>query len=99
MSIKEKPHRKYYVALGEAVLLGGPATRNRTWIYSLEGYCSIRWTIARNLERDGGIEPPTLDWKSKVIPFYESRIKNIYSSSSGGEANGDVEGFFFDQEE
>ena len=26
------------------------------------------------MERDGGIEPPTLDWKSKVIPFYESRF-------------------------
>ena len=25
------------------------------------------------MERDGGIEPPTLDWKSKVMPFYESR--------------------------
>ena len=25
------------------------------------------------MERDGGIEPPTLAWKAKVIPFYESR--------------------------
>jgi hypothetical protein len=28
----------------------------------------------RFLERDGRIELPTLDWKSKVIPFYESRL-------------------------
>ena len=26
------------------------------------------------MERGGGIEPPTLAWKAKVIPFYEPRI-------------------------
>ena len=28
----------------------GPATRNRTWIDSLEGYCSVHWTTASKLE-------------------------------------------------
>jgi hypothetical protein len=45
MSIKEKPHRKYYVLEGEAVLCG-PAARTRTWINSLEGYCTIPCTTA-----------------------------------------------------
>ena len=29
------------------------------------------------LERDGRIELPTLAWKAKVIPFYESRVHSI----------------------
>ena len=47
MSTKEKPHRKYYVSLGEVVLYG-PAARTRTWINSLEGYCTIPCTTASN---------------------------------------------------
>jgi hypothetical protein len=47
MSTKEKPHRKYYVSEGKAVLCG-PAARTRTWINSLEGYCTIPCTTASN---------------------------------------------------
>ena len=39
--------------------------------------CATRLRYTPNflllMERDGRIELPTLDWKSKVIPFYESR--------------------------
>ena len=28
------------------LLRNGPATRNRTWIYSLEGYCTIHCAMA-----------------------------------------------------
>lgn len=31
------------------VCRSGPATRNRTWIDSLEGYCIIHYTMARLL--------------------------------------------------
>jgi hypothetical protein len=48
MSIKEKPHRKYYVSEGEAVLCG-PPTRTRTWNNSLEGYWYIPLPIGSNV--------------------------------------------------
>jgi hypothetical protein len=35
------------------------------------------------MERDGRIELPTLDWKSKVMPFYESRLKNVLMKRVG----------------
>ena len=47
MSTKEKPHRKYYVSEGVAVLFG-PASRNRTHILEVEALCIIHYTIASN---------------------------------------------------
>jgi hypothetical protein len=48
MSTKEKPHRKYYVSEGEAVLFG-PPTRTRTWNNSLEGYWYIPLPIGSSV--------------------------------------------------
>ena len=34
------------------------------------------------MERGRGIEPPTLAWKAKVIPFYEPRFETFTTSKS-----------------
>ena len=53
----------------------GPATRNRTWINSLEGYCSIRWTIASCMVPFPRLERGTHSfWESRV---YQLRQKGI----------------------
>ena len=49
------------------------------------------------MERGNRIELSALAWKAKVLPLYEPRIIiSIYSSSSGGLAKGEVDGFFLD---
>lgn len=40
---------------------------------ALEERCLIHMTTAGRLERGAGIEPATLAWKARVIPFYEPR--------------------------
>ncbi len=52
------------------------------------------------MERGKRIELSASAWKAEVLPLYEPRIVLfIYSSSSGGLAKGEVDGFFFDQAE
>jgi hypothetical protein len=54
----------------------GPACRNRTYNKGVEIPSYIHLTNT-GLERGRGIEPLTLVWKTKVIPFYEPRIKTL----------------------
>ena len=43
--------------------------------YGFGDHRSANWNYTEKLERGKGIEPSTLAWKAKVIPFYEPRIK------------------------
>ena len=54
-------------------MVAGPGVAPRTEDY--ESSVILFHHPAISVERDGRIELPTLAWKAKVIPFYESRKK------------------------